>query len=249
MGYSKVSLLAIPVALLVSSCAASPSTSLPENVEASTAAATGQVAQGTAPASLSSAPAAATFEVTQSLQGQSGKWTITADQLQVATASEPSGADTTISVTFSGHAAATLKSAKNNYSLDRALNATPYWNKDSAVCKHALTPGKGSLSALGIAVAKTPEQWVDYSKTPNCGLNWNGFDIKGPNQEMRLKETAQMTGSLTLKYVVPGSAAESVVQNFAAPDGWMFSYPDATGICGTTGFGHGRIVHSTTPVC
>ncbi|WP_458782292.1 hypothetical protein [Arthrobacter sp. D3-16] len=167
----------------------------------------------------------------------------------MATVSEPSGADTKISVTFSGHAAATLKSAKNKYSLDRSLNVTPYWNKDSAVCKQALTPGKGSLSALGIAVATSPEQWADYSKTPNCGLNWNGFDIKGPNKSLNVNETAQMQGSLTLEYIVPGSAAESVVRSFAAPDGWMFSYPDSVGICGTTGFGHGRIVHSTTPVC
>lgn len=194
-------------------------------------------------------PAAASFEVTQTLSGLDTEWSFEADQLQIATASESSGADTKISVTYSGHATATLNWAKNGYSLDQGLNVTPYWHKDSAVCQLALTPGKGSLSAIGVFVAETAEEWEDYSKTPHCGLNWTGFDIKGPNDSTDVNASVDMTGSKTLEYVVPSSSAEAVVKSFAAPDGWMFGYPDAEGICGTVGFGYNRIAHATTPVC
>lgn len=201
------------------------------------------------PPRMISTPAAEIFTVVQDFSGSGTTWDFNADQLTVATESEPDGPDVKTHGHFQWPRHGTLTSAHHQFSVDTPLNVTPYWDKDSAVCKFALTPGKGSLAALGIGSATKPEQWVDYSRLPYCGLNWKGFDIKGPNKETMTKATVDMKGSKTETYTVPAATAEAVAQSFVAPDGWMFNYYDTKGICGTLSFGMGRIVHASTQVC
>jgi len=197
----------------------------------------------------SSANATATFQIKYRDGGATADWTANVDTLGISVASVQVGDAIEITATLSGHALLALNKAGDGFSIDSKLNTTPYWPEESALCQEGVT-GEGALSAIGVMVASSVDDWRDYSLMPYCGLNWSGYNLFGPNGKVDVGDSAELIGD-TYAFTVlasPGTAAQ-IASELIAPAGWMFSYPRAEGVCGGGSFGAGEIIHTTTPVC
>lgn len=200
------------------------------------------------PAGATAEPLTASFVLVEPNDPRA-EWDVVFDSLDidVEPAAGASGIELTVSLGATG--TMTLAQDENGFSVDQAMNATPYWHQDSPACAYTVAPGQRVPYPLGVTFADLDAE-PRYSALPYCGLNWLGYNIKGPNEKVLTGESVTLVGedySFTVE--VPAERALEVIDSFVHPAGWMFSYGQANpAACASFGLG-GDIDYSTTNVC